>query len=216
MLDPTTLVRAVELYQQGWGLRPIAGELGVGWKWLYRQLPEQGVPIRNQAVPLSRNTQLRGYHVDKHGYVSVRMPEHPQAKRWDGHVSVHRVVMEDRLGRYLTPDEVIDHRDGDTSNNHPDNLRLFPSNAEHLRTTLTGIPKLPAHRREQVRREAVQRATSRVDAILSGSGTGADPSLSWWPRPSTAPHTKPRSLLRTGARESEPEPSHETDPMPGL
>lgn len=46
--------------------------------------------------------------------------------------------MESILGRYLLAEEVVDHIDGNTLNNDPKNLRLFPSNAEHLRVTLKG------------------------------------------------------------------------------
>tara|TARA_A100000172_G_C2994769_1_gene94134 strand:+ start:152 stop:595 length:444 start_codon:yes stop_codon:yes gene_type:complete len=51
----------------------------------------------------------------------------------------HRVVMEQKLGRYLLPEEVVDHIDGLTLHNAPDNLRLFPSNDAHLRETLAGL-----------------------------------------------------------------------------
>jgi hypothetical protein len=38
----------------------------------------------------------------------------------------------------LQPGEVVDHIDGDVRNNEPSNLRVFSSNAEHLRATLKG------------------------------------------------------------------------------
>ncbi|MBL4574426.1 MAG: HNH endonuclease [Gammaproteobacteria bacterium] len=44
--------------------------------------------------------------------------------------------MEVVLGRYLRPGEVVDHIDNHPRHNWPDNLRLFDSNAEHLRQTL--------------------------------------------------------------------------------
>ena len=43
----------------------------------------------------------------------------------------HRLVMEDKLGRYLTPEEEVHHIDGNRANNDPDNLRLFPNKATH-------------------------------------------------------------------------------------
>lgn len=72
------------------------------------------------------------------GYVYRRSPDHPNGTKHGNYVAVHRLVMEEKLGRYLLPTEVVDHIDGDIRNNHPDNLRLFASNAEHLRATLTG------------------------------------------------------------------------------
>jgi hypothetical protein len=46
--------------------------------------------------------------------------------------------MEQKLGRCLEPQEVVDHIDGNTLNNAPENLRLFESNAKHLAETLKG------------------------------------------------------------------------------
>jgi len=72
------------------------------------------------------------------GYAYARTPEHPNGSKYGGYVAVHRLVVEKEIGRYLTREEVVDHIDGDVANNHPDNLRLFPNNAEHLRVTLKG------------------------------------------------------------------------------
>jgi len=72
------------------------------------------------------------------GYLYRRTKDHPNGSKHGGYVAEHRLVMEIKIGRYLTRAEVVDHIDGDTKNNHPDNLRLFQNNAEHLRVTLAG------------------------------------------------------------------------------
>jgi hypothetical protein len=54
----------------------------------------------------------------------------------------HRLVLEQTLGRYLRPEEVVDHIDGLTLHNSPENLRLFSSNGEHLAQTTAGRPRL--------------------------------------------------------------------------
>ena len=72
------------------------------------------------------------------GYTYRRVPNHPNGTKHGNYVAVHRLVIEQKLGRYLLPTEVVDHIDGDIQNNHPDNLRVFASNAEHLRETLKG------------------------------------------------------------------------------
>jgi len=46
--------------------------------------------------------------------------------------------MERKLGRYLKPTEVVDHIDECMLHNDPKNLRVFESNAAHLKATITG------------------------------------------------------------------------------
>lgn len=87
-----------------------------------------------------------GRHLDKHGYVMVFQPGHPYASKTGkgraGYVREHRLVMEAVLGRYLTPQEVVHHKDGNNQNNTPSNLELFTKNSDHLATTLKGkIPR---------------------------------------------------------------------------
>jgi len=72
------------------------------------------------------------------GYNYARSPDHPNKSKHGGYVAEHRLVMEAHLGRYLTRKEVVDHIDGNRQNNSLENLRVFPSNAEHLRVTLAG------------------------------------------------------------------------------
>jgi len=45
----------------------------------------------------------------------------------------HRVVLAATVGRALTSVEVVHHKDGDPSNNAPDNLALLPSQSDHMR-----------------------------------------------------------------------------------
>ena len=68
-----------------------------------------------------------------------------------GHVQEHRVVMEQVLGRPLTDQERVHHKDGDKLNNDPANLELLPSQSEHgklhaaeLRRTVWGWAGLGA------------------------------------------------------------------------
>ena len=74
-----------------------------------------------------------GRWVQGQGYVLVLVPDHPYADR-HGYVREHRLVMEQTLGRYLLPGEVVHHLNHVRDDNRPENLELFGSNGEHKRT----------------------------------------------------------------------------------
>jgi hypothetical protein len=64
------------------------------------------------------------------GYVLVvAPPNHPYAKNGGGknrskYILEHRLVMEKVLGRYLLPNEDVNHLNGKKDDNRPENLRL--------------------------------------------------------------------------------------------
>jgi len=66
---------------------------------------------------------------DGHGYVRVKKRNHPYCSN-HGYVHKHRLVMEERLGRYLKPEEEVHHLDGNKKNNKISNL-LLCKNGEH-------------------------------------------------------------------------------------
>ena len=83
-----------------------------------------------------------GRHINKSGYIEVYCPDHPmvveknkkrEAKsngkyyRKEKYMLEHRLVMEKKIGRYLLPEEVVHHIDGNKQNNAPENLGLFLS-----------------------------------------------------------------------------------------
>ena len=60
----------------------------------------------------------------QNGYILAKTEYHPYANK-RGYVPLHRLVMENHLGRYLIPrKELVHHVDGDRSNNEFINLKL--------------------------------------------------------------------------------------------
>lgn len=69
--------------------------------------------------------------VRKGAYLYAVVPDHPKAIDY-GYVLMHRVVMENKLGRLLEDHEVVHHIDEDKFNNDPDNLQVM-TQSEHTR-----------------------------------------------------------------------------------
>ena len=66
------------------------------------------------------------------GRVRGKVVNHPRMDAI-GYVSRAHLVMEAELGRYLASEEVVHHLDFNPANDDPQNLILFPSEAEHQR-----------------------------------------------------------------------------------
>lgn len=65
------------------------------------------------------------------------VPNHPRANA-DGAVYLHVLIAEEQLGRYLFPEEVVHHIDGDKTNNDPTNLMVFHTKADHTSFHVNG------------------------------------------------------------------------------
>jgi hypothetical protein len=76
------------------------------------------------------NHNWKGGKVHMLGYEFTFVKDHPYANPI-GYVKTARLVMENYLGRYLDPEEVVHHIDGDVTNNDIENLMLFSNKSEH-------------------------------------------------------------------------------------
>jgi HNH endonuclease len=90
-----------------------------------RQRDKPLTPLPKRGPPKLRFT-------DERGYVWIKRPDHPNAKRnnakkgsTNGYVQEHIFVMSELLGRPLRPEESVHHRNGLRDDNRPANLELW-------------------------------------------------------------------------------------------
>lgn len=129
------------LIEEGLTTKEIADRLGKTqgavrdtiWKYKLRGELPQGAPRGHL-----NGSYKGGERIDADGYMRIRFPRHPYSS--GGYVQEHRLVMEAHLGRLLTQQEVVHHKNDNTLDNRIENLELFQSNGEHLRAELTGVP----------------------------------------------------------------------------
>jgi len=66
------------------------------------------------------------------GRILLYAPDNPMSDG-QGYVRRSRLVMSELVGRDLTREEIVHHRDGAPTNDSPDNLRLFKNHSEHTK-----------------------------------------------------------------------------------
>ena len=127
------------LAAQGWCLRELANKYGCSRQCMLDRMIESDIPrLPPYSMPGSRNGQWKGgRQIDSDGYILIHSPDHPY-RNSAGYVREHRLSMENHIGRYLSPKEVVHHIDGNKKNNDISNLVLYASNGEHLRDELKG------------------------------------------------------------------------------
>jgi hypothetical protein len=133
---PYTDADLSRLYAEGFTLKELAQQLGSSDEVIRRRMIAAGIPRRPRGQPIGKFLPNGGRTVDKSGYHLVRMPGHPFAR--NGYLREHRLVMEKVVGRFLRPEEVVHHRNGIKSDNRPENLQLYATNAEHKQEDMVG------------------------------------------------------------------------------
>jgi DNA modification methylase len=101
-----------------------------------------------------------GRLVDKEGYVRIRQPEHPRSDA-RGYVLESRLRMEEAIGRFLMPQEVVHHINEQPGDNQIENLKLYASQAEHM-----------AEHAVERRRDAAGRLAGKDDVMVEDQAEG--------------------------------------------
>lgn len=132
----------IRLATEGVSLSEICRQVGGNRRHLKAFLERLDISYTpwDRSAPENNPFWRGGRIVDQDGYVLLKRPDHPNCDR-HGYVREHRLVMEAKLGRYLTKDEIVHHIDGDKAHNDPSNLAVFAANGAHLAETLKGVPK---------------------------------------------------------------------------
>jgi len=72
-----------------------------------------------------------GFRMDN-GYLKIHSPNHPFRDK-QNYVMKHRLIIEKKIGRFLTKNEVVHHKNGLITDNRISNLVLCENQAEHRR-----------------------------------------------------------------------------------
>jgi len=95
----------------------------------YLELMSQGLRRNNFIRKKSNGT---GHKIKNKGYILIHLPNHPRAM-CDGYVFEQWLVMEKYLGRYLTKEETVHHKNRIRDDNRIENLHLYASRSEHMK-----------------------------------------------------------------------------------
>ena len=73
-----------------------------------------------------------GRTTTEHGYVLILVEPGHHLANAHGYAYEHRLIAEQNLGRRLKQGEIAHHRNGDRTDNHPDNIAVLPSIGHHI------------------------------------------------------------------------------------
>jgi hypothetical protein len=81
------------------------------------------VSCSSRSTSQTRST-TKGFVITPKGYKLLYKPEHPMASK-NGYLAEHRYVMAEHLGRTLSSNEVVHHKNGNKMDNRVENLEVL-------------------------------------------------------------------------------------------
>lgn len=78
-------------------------------------------------------------YIDTYGYIRIKVWSHPYHDK-QGYVCEHRLVVEEKLKRYLLPTEVVHHKNGNKQNNRIENLEVLSTSEHRTKHNLENNP----------------------------------------------------------------------------
>lgn len=79
-----------------------------------------------------KNPQWNGGRIENDGYILIRVYDHPKVNK-SGYIGEHILIIEKHIGRYLTNDEIVHHKNSKRSDNKIENLQLCDNQSEHMK-----------------------------------------------------------------------------------
>lgn len=151
--------KVLKMCEDGYSLAEIGEAVGTTGVEVKKFLRRHGITKEfPKATYGEKHYAWKGRSIDKNGYVVVHCKGHPNARKHTHYIFEHRLVMEDAIGRFLLPTEVVHHINGVKNDNRIENLQLFDSNGEHLAHELNGrCPKWSDDGKERIRKSLHQR-----------------------------------------------------------
>ena len=94
-------------------------------------LPLRPSPRKGFCMKENNGMWKGGIFTPTRGYRFIHHPEYHSYKTRNYYVAEHILVMEKKLGRKLSKPELVHHQNGITTDNRPENLKLFSNSSYH-------------------------------------------------------------------------------------